>query len=630
MLKTLHGYVLRDLLKILLLALIVLTLVMSLVGIVEPLRKRGLEAAQAVQIFGLLVPIMVSLTLPIAALFAATMVYGRLSHDNELLACRASGVSTLTVLRPGLVIGLMVAVGSVGLSNFVSPALARFLEKKIEGDVKGIVAHEIRTQGHFEQSSMPYILHARQAEVLDDGRLKLLGMVGIDISDPDDLSVLAAETAVVDFRRVNNRTYAGITMTNFSALDSLSGRIQHIKQGRSEELPPLPSLVREKPALYDWHRLLAVLDNPVLHGEIQQKLGDLYREIRHSQALEAIRQTIESGQIYRELEKLIYPPDQVQQALVAARFTVERAKEQGLESGQIYDELDKRFGQDPGSRFYDQKVSTIIWQAIREARSEGVDPGRFPEELAKRFRDQPVQNQSYRLSAGMARWTRQGRLELLATDPTRRVVLRVLQEGRPPLIYTANRALLQAEWRALAEQSYLTITLQGNVAVRTGHRGIDHSRESRTIGAIPLPEVSDQASAQPSPERLTAVLKNPEQFTSDPRVIRQIEELRNHRVPKLWRETLGEVHGRLAYGVGCFLMVAFGAALGIIFRGGQVISAFALSMIPAATLIIIVIMGKQLLSQDIEAWQGVAVIWSGVVLLAAANLVAYWRLARRC
>jgi hypothetical protein len=399
---------------------------------------------------------------------------------------------------------------------------------------------------------MPYILHARQAEVLDDGRLKLLGMVGIDISDQDDLSILAAETAIVDFRRVNNRTYAGINMTNFSALDSLSGRIQHIKQGRSEELPPLPSLVREKPALYDWNRLLAVLDNPVMHGEIQQKLGQLYREIRHSEILDAIRQTIEAGQIYDELAKPVHRLDQPDHVL------------------------------------------------------------------------------SYRLSAGSARWTRQGKLELVSTSPTRRVALRVLRDGQASLIYTADRALLEAQWRALAEKSYLTITLQGNVAVRTGRRGIDHSRESRTIGAIPLPEIPGQGSARPSPERLAAVLETPAQFTSDPHVIRQIEQLRDHRVPKLWRETLGEVHGRLAYGVGCFLMVAFGAALGIIFRGGQVISAFALSMIPAATLIIIVIMGKQLLSQDIQPWQGVTVIWSGVALLGAANLVAYLRLARRC
>ncbi|MFP4354094.1 MAG: LptF/LptG family permease [Phycisphaerae bacterium] len=550
MLKTLHGYVSRDLAKILLLTLIVLTLVMSLAGIVEPLRKQGLSGDQAVQIFGLLVPIMVSLTLPIAALFAATMVYGRLSQDNELLACRASGVSTLAMLRPGLVLGLVVAVVSMALSNFVSPALASFLEKKIEGDIKGILAYEIRTEGYFETSSMPYILHAKEAQVLPDGRLRLEGMVGVDTSNPDDVAILAAETAVVDFRQVNNRTYAGITMTNFSALDSLTGRIQNIARGRSEELPPLPSLVREKPALYDWHRLLAILEDPARHGEVQQKLQQFRREIRHSEVLEDIAAVIRTRRNYQKLQKMVEPENEPPYVL------------------------------------------------------------------------------EYQLKGGDPKWTDKGTLRLESTEPTNRVVLRVVRGNEITLLYTADSATLSADWRALEQESYLSILLEGNVSVSTGGEGMALSRESHRIVGIPLPQgrLNDD---EASPTELGQILAEPARFTSDPKLIAQINDLRENRVPKLRRETLGEIHSRLAYGVGCFLMVAFGAALGIVFRGGQVISAFALSLIPAATLIVVITMGKQLLSQEINPLQGVGAIWSGVLLLVVANAVAYWHLARR-
>ena len=53
---------------------------------------------------------MVSLTLPIAALFAATIIYGRFSQDNELMACRASGICTLSLLRPAVWLGVVVSI----------------------------------------------------------------------------------------------------------------------------------------------------------------------------------------------------------------------------------------------------------------------------------------------------------------------------------------------------------------------------------------------------------------------------------------------------------------------------------------------------------------------------------------
>ena len=40
-----------------------------------------------------------------AALFATTVVYGRLSADNELTACRAGGLSHLTVTLPAFILG---------------------------------------------------------------------------------------------------------------------------------------------------------------------------------------------------------------------------------------------------------------------------------------------------------------------------------------------------------------------------------------------------------------------------------------------------------------------------------------------------------------------------------------------
>jgi len=53
--------------------------------------------------------------LPVAALFATTMVYGRLAADNELTACRAAGISFFAIAWPALVLGFTVALSSLFL-----------------------------------------------------------------------------------------------------------------------------------------------------------------------------------------------------------------------------------------------------------------------------------------------------------------------------------------------------------------------------------------------------------------------------------------------------------------------------------------------------------------------------------
>jgi len=47
------------------------------------------------------------------------VVYGRLSADNELTACRAGGLSHLTVAFPSFVLGIFVAILSLVFLCFI-------------------------------------------------------------------------------------------------------------------------------------------------------------------------------------------------------------------------------------------------------------------------------------------------------------------------------------------------------------------------------------------------------------------------------------------------------------------------------------------------------------------------------
>src|SRR6187549_2834261 len=102
--RTLFKYIFRDLLKIFFLTSGVLAGIMSFGGLLRPLTEHGLDASQAAKMLSYFMPAMSTYSLPVAALFATTMVYGRLAADNELTACRAAGISFISMGMPALML----------------------------------------------------------------------------------------------------------------------------------------------------------------------------------------------------------------------------------------------------------------------------------------------------------------------------------------------------------------------------------------------------------------------------------------------------------------------------------------------------------------------------------------------
>jgi len=116
---------------------------MSFGALLRPLTEHGLDSSQVAQILGYLMPAMTTYSLPIAALFAATMVYGRLSADNEITAVRAAGIRHLTIAIPALVMGLLVSMVSILFLCFVVPTFMYKVEKVIYSNVARLVANRI-------------------------------------------------------------------------------------------------------------------------------------------------------------------------------------------------------------------------------------------------------------------------------------------------------------------------------------------------------------------------------------------------------------------------------------------------------------------------------------------------------
>ena len=92
---------------------------------------------------------------------------------------------------------------------------------------------------------------------------------------------------------------------------------------------------------------------------------------------------------------------------------------------------------------------------------------------------------------------------------------------------------------------------------------------------------------------------------------------------------MAETHSRLAFGIGCITLIMTGIGLGIILKGGHLLTAFAASAVPAMVLITCIMMGKNLArNSGTAALPGVTLMWASLIVLTAAAVVMYRRLLR--
>jgi LPS export ABC transporter permease LptF len=130
--KILNKHVAREILVPFFLVLAVMTF-LTLVGdllqeLAERFTNQGLGLSDLGMLVGLVLPVMMTYTVPIALLFATLAAFVQLSQDCEIIAMKASGMPIRKIFMPAILIGVVTTLVLLPLCVEISPRARKRLK----------------------------------------------------------------------------------------------------------------------------------------------------------------------------------------------------------------------------------------------------------------------------------------------------------------------------------------------------------------------------------------------------------------------------------------------------------------------------------------------------------------------
>jgi lipopolysaccharide export system permease protein len=152
--RLLTRYVLREVGLIFTITLIALTSFMVLVLTVQQAIAQGLGAKQIVLILPYLLPQALMFAIPGTILFAVSMVYGRMSSSNELIALKSLGISPMVAIWPSLAMSAMLSFATVWLNDLAMSWGFHGMKQVIIDSAEEIAYSVLRSQRSFKSDAL--------------------------------------------------------------------------------------------------------------------------------------------------------------------------------------------------------------------------------------------------------------------------------------------------------------------------------------------------------------------------------------------------------------------------------------------------------------------------------------------
>jgi lipopolysaccharide export LptBFGC system permease protein LptF len=596
MTKTLFWYIFGNLLRAFLMTTAGLAGMMSFAVLLRPLTENGLDFGQVNRLLLYSLPAVCAYSLPVAALFATTMVYGRFAADNEMTAMRACGISYLSPRRfsialPALVLGLLVAVISLIMLCFIVPAYSLKVEEVIYQNIARVIASRIVQTHSLDFTS-------------SDG--KSFNVYA------DDARLVPADPAHPSLQRVELIGPAWIKY-EFSPTDTTIAIPKEISMARNA-LVSIDRASLSSPSMVTISLTSGIKFPRVFFGNVQ--VGVKSSGFGPFEIPSVIGENVKFMNIAR-LAQLAQDPGQSEGVQTIVRG-LRRTQQQQAYLAQVAAAMDRRAADGTASYLFapDSPESDTFEIGAQNAKCQwrGEDlvimsPGGDSDETA---------------------WMREthGSQQTLFAH-AKEIDIRV-QPNAEQRSYTGPPA---DRMNVSIELYRVTLRTQDGVETPRGSFARSFSVPMPApIRAIGNKELADFLRDPVSEAGTTADSVQQWKVASWEYFCLHHEQVRANNAAR------SELHGRASFALSCLSLVMVGCALGVMFRSGNFLNAFAASFVPALLSMTLIVSGQQT-ATHVPYTVGAAFkdplpmslvfIWSGnvVVLLAAVYLT--YRLQRR-
>jgi lipopolysaccharide export LptBFGC system permease protein LptF len=566
--RTLFWYIFKDLLRIFFMASGVLAGIMSFGGLLRPLTEHGLNMGQVIHMLTYFQFPMTAYSLPIAALFATTIVYGRLSADNEVVACRAAGISHLAMALPAFVLGLSVAILGLLMLCFVVPIFMLKAEKVIFSNVGQIITNEIeRThQLKLDQAGTDVTVFAQGAQVMPPNPDR-----------PNDQVVVLTSPMFIEYASNPDKSPDAIrTPKDFYVAKQATCFI--------EQNPDTDEL-----------KLMTVLDGGITFPRTFHGMEGGVRQTTYAANMQSqVRENTKFMDVFRlhELQQDVSSSRRVRTVL--DNFIVDEQRDTFLKM--IASDL---AGEDSRAR--------LIGSETVENKKEPVE---------------------YVISRGKAAATMDdNKLIVGAATPEITRPVHVFQEKNGQVQRTFEAQAIEVSTIPDNEIGMMHVRIElDDVIERVGESMTPRTKIPREF------DVPMIASIRSLPQTRTAkyYLKDNTKYAAQNKTLHREQVFISNGVSS-------ELHFRASFAMSCLILVMVGCALGMMFRSGNFLSAFALSVIPALICIALIITGQHTcenVPKDLTNFHnpyelGRTLIWSGNVAVAVIAVGLLARLQRQ-
>ncbi len=160
----LQRYVIGEIVRSFGLALLTMTVIFVLFMVAAQARDIGLSPNDISHLVPYVVPSTLPYTVPVSLLFSATVVYGRLAGDNEIIAIKTAGLSVWRVLRPTLLIATVLSLLLLWVSGGWIPRCTHSAKMVLYHDLEDMFYKMLAREKEFNHPKWPFLIKVRDVE----------------------------------------------------------------------------------------------------------------------------------------------------------------------------------------------------------------------------------------------------------------------------------------------------------------------------------------------------------------------------------------------------------------------------------------------------------------------------------